>query len=108
MNRTAGLMVLCVGLGAAVMYGSSNFRIHVEPITPPTKAHAPPPTSGEEEPAQLPEPVTKPARGAEKARIDRKVRQAAAADDDALTFRLSPGAVKTIGRAPRCAPGSPT
>ena len=55
MNRTAGLMALCLVVGAAVMYGGSNFRLRVETVAAPdAKAPEPLPTAHTGEPRRLP------------------------------------------------------
>ncbi len=64
MNRNASTMLLCVVLGAVVMYGSSNFRINITPVnappaTPEVKI-APTKSAAPHEPAPLPASVTKP------------------------------------------------
>ncbi|HEY1189718.1 MAG TPA: hypothetical protein VGE74_18870, partial [Gemmata sp.] len=93
MDRNTGTIVLCLALGAAVMYGSTHYRINVEQVPPPgTKA---PSAATNAEPGQLPEDVIG-KRASGKSRTDRKVRPAAghADDDDAP----APAATKTAVR----------
>ncbi|MCI0700432.1 MAG: hypothetical protein L0241_05065, partial [Planctomycetia bacterium] len=77
MNRTAGLMVLSVAIGAAVMYGSSNFRLRVEPVNPPPVPPLPLQLPQTAEPGRLPESVTSLAPTRDP-RLDHQVRPAGA------------------------------
>ncbi|MDY3560348.1 Ig-like domain-containing protein [Gemmata sp. JC673] len=70
MDRNAGTIVLCLVLGAAVMYVSTNYRFHVEPVAPPAQVtHAPPGA----DPRLLPTEVTRP-RPADAAMQDPRMR----------------------------------
>ncbi|MBP3956497.1 hypothetical protein J8F10_14545 [Gemmata sp. G18] len=80
MVRNAGVMFLCLALGAVVMYGSTNLRIRVEPAAPDAKATGTGAPSAP--PGALPPDLVAKPRAGEPARRDRNVRQASALTDD--------------------------
>ena len=80
MVRNAGVVFLCLALGAVVMYGSTNLRIRVEPAAPDAKATGTGAPSAP--PGTLPPDLIAKPRAGEPARRDRNVRQASALTDD--------------------------
>ena len=96
MNRNVGTIALCMALGAAVMYGSTNFRIHIEPVAAP-EAKAPPAAAPGAEPGRLPAALVDKAT-AELPRFDPQVRPAQgvrqAAPDNVKVVQINDGALR--------------
>ncbi|VTR93982.1 Uncharacterized protein OS=Blastopirellula marina DSM 3645 GN=DSM3645_15135 PE=4 SV=1 [Gemmata massiliana] len=88
MARNAAGMLLCLGLGAAVMYGSTNYRTLLERIASETAAPAT--DTPNTAPAPLPPEVTAAPRAAEPVRRDPNVRPAS------LTDEMKPEPVKSV------------